>query len=247
VKDGQDIFDSEVPEAPQTTEGVSPEAPAGPIRDDSGRFAAKDQGEEQSASTDVPGAPPAPAEKTARDIPITALLDEREKRQRAEARLAMLERRFAESQPKPELPDPMTDAEGYTRTIIEAVSQRTTADRLAMSRAFAERDPAIGKALVDEAMAYFDEQPHEVSAQFLNAPLPFHAAVEWFQQQKATAERTSPDYEAKLRERLRAELLAEMGQVSQPSTRPSVPRSLANATGTGREPPPTVSRDPLFD
>jgi hypothetical protein len=245
VTDGQDIFDNEVPEAPQTTEGVSPEAPAGPIRDESGRFAPKDQGD-TSAQAD-PGAPPAPVEKTTRDIPITALLDEREKRQRAEAELALMRRQIAANQPKPELPDPMTDAEGYTRTITGVFEQRLQAQMLNQSKFLAERDPAIGKALVDEAMAWFDAQPYEASAQFLSAPSPFHAAVEFYQQRKAEAERTAPDYEAKLRERLKAELLAEMGHVSQPSTRPSVPRSLANATGTGREPPPSISRDPLFD
>jgi hypothetical protein len=246
VKDDQDIFDSEVPA--QTTEGVSPEAPE-PIqpRDEVGRFAAKDQGEEPPAEAEAPGAPPAPAEKQSRDIPITALLDEREKRQRAEAELALMRRQFAANQPKPELPDPMTDAEGYTRTITGAFEQRLQATMLNQSRFLAERDPAIGKALVDEAMAWYDGQPHEVSAQFLGAPSPFHAAVDFYQQQKATAERTSPDYEAKMRERIKAELMAEMGQVSQPSTRPSVPRSLASAAGTGREPPPTGNGDPLFD
>ena len=232
--DDRDIFDSEVPEAPQTTEGVSPEAPI--ARDEAGRFAPKDQGEDE-------GAPPAPAEKPSRDIPITALLDEREKRQRAEAELQMIRRQMAANQPKPELPDPMTDAEGYTRSIIDTVSQRVMADKLSMSRAFAERDPAIGKTLVDEAMTYLDSQPYEVSAQFLTAPLPFHAAVEWYQQQKATTERTSPDYEAKLREKIKAEVLAELG-TSQPSVR--VPRSLATAAGSGVAPPPPDNGDPLF-
>ena len=244
MTDGQDIFDDEVPA--QTTEGVSPEAPEPVARDESGRFAAKDRGD-SLGTAEVTGEPPAPTEKTTRDIPITALLDEREKRQRAEAELAQMRRQFAASQPRPELPDPMTDAEGYTRTITGAFEQRLQATMLQQSRFFAERDPAIGKALVDEAMAWYDNQPREVSAQFLTAPSPFHAAVEFYQQQKRTIDLSSPDYEVKLREKIKAELLAEMGQVSPQSTRPNVPRSLATAPGAGRQPPPVAGGDdPLF-
>lgn len=232
MTDDQDIFDSDVPdEAPQTTEGVSPEAP---VRDESGRFAPRDKGETEAASAAPEDEPPASAERPqSRDIPITALLDEREKRQRAEARAALLERQIAAQQPKPELPDPMTDAEGYTRAISGSFEQRLQTAMLSQSRFFAERDPAIGKALVDEAMAWYDTQPHEVSAQFLSAPSPFHAAVEFYQQRKAAEERSSPDFEAKLRDKLRAELMAEMGQpqVSPTPTRPNVPRSLASASG----------------
>jgi hypothetical protein len=158
----------------------------------------------------------------------------------------MLERQFASQQKPPELPDPMTDAEGYTRTLTGSFEARLQTAMLNQSRFFAERDPAIGKDLVEEAMAWFDNQPYEASAQFLNAPSPFHAAVDFYVQQKTAAERTSPDYEAKLRAKLRAEWEAEQG-VSQPSTRPNVPRSLASATSSGREPPPAGGGDPLFD
>jgi hypothetical protein len=171
-------------------------------------------------------------------------LDEREKRQRAEAELQLIRRQMAANQPKPELPDPVTDAEGYTRALAGSFEQRMQSAMLNQSRALAERDPGIGKAIVDEAMSWYDTQPYEVSAQFLGHPLPFHAAVEHYKQQKATTERTSPDYEAKLRESIKAELMAEL---SQQSTRPNVPRSLATASGAGREPPPEGRRDPLFD
>ena len=239
--DHQDIFDSEVPSGPQTTEGVSPEAPAGPPRDEAGRFAPKDKGEE--AAEAVEGAPPAPAEKV-RDIPISALLDERDKRQRLEAEIAMLRRQMAAQQPRPELPDPTTDAEGYTRAVTSTFEQRLMASKLEQSMFFAERDPAIGKDLVAEAMAYFDSQPRTVSEQFLHHPSPIHAACEWYKAQKSAAERSSPDYEAKLRAKLRAEWEAEQAQVSQSPAR--IPRSLAAAGGSGREPPPATNGDPLF-
>jgi hypothetical protein len=238
--DDQDIFDSEVPA--QTTEGVSPEAPESPPRDEQGRFAAKDTGETPAPASEpaaaVTGAPPAPAEKR-HDVPITALLDEREKRQRVEAELAAIRRQIqSQQQPQP-LPDPVEDAEGYTRSIQQTFQQQLDAQRLQFSQLMAEQQ--FGPEVVGEAMAYFDAQPLAVSAQFLRERSPFHAAVQWFQRQKEVEERSSPDFEAKLREKIRAELLAE----SPPSARPNVPRSLAEAPSAAA--PPPKSGDPLFD
>lgn len=236
MKDEQDIFDGEVH---QTTEGVSPEAPESQPRDESGRFAAKDKGEAAPAAE---GAPPAPTERQSRDVPITALLDEREKRQRAEAALEALRRQ--QPQQQPQMPDPVEDAAGYTQAVYQQIEQMRQSDRLAMSQFLAE--DKYGKALVDEAMAFFDTQPRHVSAQFLTERSPFHAAVAWFQNHKAMQERTAPDFEQKLREKIEAELrekiAAEMG--SPPS--PRVPRSLADAPGSGNHVPPVQSSDPLF-
>lgn len=236
MTDDQDIFASEVPEAPQTTEGVSPEAPQ--PRDEAGRFATKDQGEAAPAAE---GAPPAPAEKPSRDIPLTALLDEREKRQRLEAELAMLRRQV---QPQPKMPDPVEDAAGYTQAIQAQIEQLRTSDRLAMSQFLAEEK--YGKEIVDEAMAFFDEQPRHVSAQFLTERSPFHAAVEWFRNHKAMQERTAPDYEAKLRAKIEAEIREKIAAEAPPSPRVP-PRSLASAPGGGNAAPPVVSRDQLFN
>jgi hypothetical protein len=246
--DDQDIFEDEVPAT--TTEGVSPEAPAGQPRDESGRFAAKDQGEAspeapEAAEAAPDGAPPAPAEKR-HDVPITALLDEREKRQRAEQRAAFLEAQMRQQQPKPELPDPAVDAEGYTRFLAQSFEQRMQSMVLNQSRFMAERE--FGKELIEEAMSFFDNQPYEASARFLREPSPFHAAVEWFKGEKERAERSAPDFETKLRAKIEAELREKwQAEAETPqSTRPNVPRSLAEASGSGR-PPPTAGGDPLFD
>jgi hypothetical protein len=240
VTDGQDIFDSEVPVT--TTEGVSPEAPESQPRDEGGRFAAKDKGEAAPAEAEAaPSAPPAPepSREPARDIPLTALLDERERRQRAEARLAALERQ--QQQQQQPLPDPIENAEDYTRFLMGQMQQAQTAQALQMSRFFAERE--FGKETVAEAMEFYNSQPRAVSEQFLGEPSPFHAAVEYFKQQKEATERASPAFEASLREKIRAELMAEMGQ--QPPSSARVPRSLASAPGSSGA-PPVESGDPLF-
>jgi hypothetical protein len=251
VKDDEDIFDSEVP--PQTTEGVSPEAPDTEDkqpRAPDGKFATKDKGDTPEPAADAAppeekSAPPAPAEATSHAVPITALLDEREKRQAAERRLAYLEAQLRQQEPQ-KLPDPVEDAEGYTRTLAQTFEQRMQMTALRQSQFFATRE--FGEELVGEAMSFFDNQPRAVSEQFLREPSPFHAAVEWFKQQKAADERASPDFEASLRKRIEAELREKLAAEFQPepSTRPNVPRSLAEASGSGR-PPPTAGGDPLFD
>jgi hypothetical protein len=233
----EELFDSEVPA--QTTEGVSPEAPESQPRDEQGKWTAKDTGESAPATGEPQGAPPAPAEKR-HDVPITALLDERDKRQRLEQQLAAYQARERAQQQPREMPNPVEDAEGYTRTLAQTFEQRLQASALKQSEFFAKRE--FGAELVDEAMAYFDNQPRHVSEQFLAEASPFHAAVEWFKQQKEVSERASPDFEAKLRAKLRAEWEAERAE--SPSTRPNIPRSLAEAPSTGA-PPPGPS-DPLF-
>jgi hypothetical protein len=241
-----DIFDDE---GPKTTEGVSPEAPEreGPARDESGRFAPKDKGEEQPSAAPAepePGAPPAPAEKS-RDVPITALLDERDKRQAAERRLQELERALQQQrsqQQAPAIPDPVEDADGFLAATQQQFTQALTAERLNISHFYARRE--YGEEAVEEMMQFMNGQPREVSAQFLSAPSPVHAAVEWFRRHKAAQEVGDPnEYRERLRAELRAELEAEMKVA--PSSR-SVSRSLAEAPSSGGAPPP-ASGDPLFN
>jgi hypothetical protein len=248
--DDQDIFDSEVPEAPQTTEGVSPEAPAGPVRDEAGRFAPKDTGENQlgtsqpkltteDISAPEPGAPPAPA-ATRHDVPLTALLDERDKRKALEAEIARYQAQLRQFQAPPQtLPDPTEDAEGYTRGVVGSMQQQLQAAMLRQSEFLARRE--FGAEVVDEVLTYLDQNPRK-SHEFLGEPSPFHAAVEWFKEQKASAERASPDFEARLRAKLRAEWEAE--QVAE-VPRPNIPRSLASAPSASGA-PPMGEPDPIF-
>jgi hypothetical protein len=276
MTDDRDIFDDESPAT--TTEGVSPEAPD-TARDDKGRFAAKDTGDQPApaepaiaapAPEPVKDAPPASVDKKEPHlVPLATVLDDREKRQKAEAdkrqsdaRVAMLERQLAaiqqQNQPKQPLPDPVEDSEGYTRTIIGTLGQQMQAAMLRQSEFFAKRE--FGDELLGETMAFLDNQPRHVSEQFLREASPFHAAVEWFKQHKEAAERASPDYEAKLRAEiaagLREELKAEMkaqieaehaAAAAESVPRPKAPRSLAAAPGSGYAPPDAGGGDPLFD
>jgi hypothetical protein len=235
--DNDDVFDG-VPEAPQTTEGVSPEAPSERPRDEQGRFAPQDKGD--LAPTGADGAPPAPAQHVDRTVPLSALLDERDKRRQYEAELAHYR---AQQQQPPQLPDPVEDVQGYTYALQSQFEQRMQAAAIRQSRVLAERE--FGRDAVEEAIHFFDDpQMHAMSEQFAREPLPIHAAVEWVRQQKEFLERSSPDYEAKLRAKIEAEIRASYENPSQ-SARP-IPRSLASAPASGGSPPPGTG-DPLFD
>lgn len=245
MTDGQDIFDDE----PQvTTEGVSPEAPeTGPARDEAGRFVAKETGETQEPAPEpapVEAAPPAAVAKDDGRVPLTVVLDERDKRQRAEAEAARFRQQveaFQRQQQPQTPPDPIEDANGFGQFVLSQVQQATMANRLQMSRFFAEEK--FGAETVAAAMQWFDAQPRAVSEQFLSSPSPFHAAVAHYQSHKAAEERSSPDYEATLRAKIKAELMAE---IQAPSTLSPPPKSLASAAGTGRA-SPSAGGDPLFD
>ena len=253
-KDRLDFLDGtpepEEAEAPAVTEAVEPEGPERE-RDDRGRFAAKEPAEGEGAAPEEPQ-PPETGEKKAsppdaesRHVPITALLDEREKRQKLEAELAE-HRRWREErerqarQPDQKAPDVLEDADGYARWQQQQTRQALLGARLEQSRFFAERE--FGADLVKEAHAYFDAHPQE-SQQLLEHPSPFHAAVEHYKRQKFLAEVQDPDkWRDSERERLRQEVEESVRKEfeskvqSRPSTPPEPPRSLASAPSTGKEP-----------
>ena len=256
-----DIFADDEPVT--TTEDVSPPAPGKAEdtkaeRDDKGRFKAAEPSKAPDEDTGEPSAPPADdRQDKGHSVPVTALLDEREKRQRIEAEaeqakreLAEYRRREQQAQQKPvEVPDMLENPDGFRQHLESTVNHRVEQMRGMMSRFMAERE--YGPELVAEAFEYFNRHPRESFA-LLQAPSPFHAAVEAYQKAQAVEEfGTDPnayreklraEYEAELREKIRAEYAAEMT----PNRPKSPPRSLASAASSGSNAPP-IPVDPLFD
>lgn len=201
----------EEPEAVEVTGQAEPEA-------EEVETAEAETGEEEAAP------PVADPEEHKATVPVTALQEERTKRQALERELAELRQRAAQQQ-QPQQPQP-----DFYDNPDEAVRRQITDATLKQSHFFATKE--FGNELVQETIAYFDQNPH-LSQQFLNEPSPFHAAVEFYQRQKVADEIGSdPDaYKAKLRE----ELLAEL-QAQQPAPKPQAPPpSMARAPSAGRE------------
>lgn len=211
-----------------------------------------DKGEEPVVLKEPDPAPPAESEEKQQSIPITALLDEREKRQAAERRAQEAEkwRKDMEERQRSaqaEVPDFYNDPDARLNHERQAFQQALIGSKLQQSRFLAERD--FGKETVEAAYAYFDQNP-QLSHQLLSHPSPFHAAVEFHKRQQA-ADEIGADPEAwktkqieQMREQIKQELLSEMQSPAQPKPRP--PGSLASAPASGRSGEP-VARGSAFD
>ena len=180
-------------------------------------------------------------EPKGREVPITAMLDEREKRQKAE-REAEEARKTAEAvrrqleamkaQKEPEnAPDFYENPDERLQFEARRIEQGFQARTLQQSRFFAERDH--GAELVNEAMSFFDQNP-QLSHQFMEHPSPFHAAIDFYKQQKFLTEVSDPDkWREQERQRIREEVMAEMKP--QPSKPKAPPASLASAPAAGTD------------
>lgn len=205
----------EVAEEPKEPKG---EKPAEPI-------------EAEAPVEEAPSAPPAPEPEPQR-IPLTAMLDEREKRQKAERELEEMRRYIAAQQQKDKKPVPDFYEQPDERLAYER--QRWEAEMhnrfISQSRFMAEKD--FGKELVEEAFGFFDQpQNRFMTHQFRDHPSPFHAAVEFYKKQKFLNEVNDPDaWRNAERERIRQELMAE---ISQPSKPKAPPPSMAKAAAVG--------------
>lgn len=194
--------------------------------------------EPEPEPTGEDAAPPAASHERQQPVPITALLDEREKRQaearraeQAEQRLRQLEAQIRAQQEKRPAPDwyedPQAAAQYQQQNFQQAMLQQT----LRQSRFFAEKE--YGAELVEETNKWFDENP-QLSHQFIDKPSPWHAAVEFYKRQKLASEVGSdPDaYRERLREEIRQELLNEVPTTSKPK---APPPSMSKAPSSGRD------------
>jgi hypothetical protein len=198
--------------------------------------------EAKGEPTPEPAAPPAAVEE-ARHIPISALLDERDKRKAAMAEAEQLRRRVAEYEAKAQPPvdffaDPEAAMAVAQRTAMAAALQT----KLETSRFLAEKE--FGADVVGEAYAFFDANP-QLSQALITSPSPFHEAVKTYQQHKAMTEIGDPvSYRARVREEARQELLSEMQAQPKPT---APPPSMAAAPGTaGAQRPSASGFDALF-
>lgn len=182
-----------------------------------------------------PAAPPAAPADEARQIPISALLDEREKRQAKEREAEELRRKIAEYEAKSQQqppPDVFTDPDKRLAYEQAQMQSAIMGVKMQQSRFLAERDFSPDE--VKAAVEWFNDYP-ELSHRMLNHASPFHAAVETYRKFRA-AEKVGPDPDAWINtevERRLAERLA-----TQPVQKPATPpRSLASApAASGAEP-----------
>ena len=213
------LFDDEQPTGAESAQDIAAPQPEG-------------QGE--PAPQPETATPAVSEPKEDRFAPLSALLDERDKRQAAQRQAEELQRKLAQieaQQAKPPVPDFYDDPEARIRMAEQRAHALAVDTKLQTSRFLAERD--FGAETVKEAYAFFDENPH-LSAALLDNPSPFHEAVSVYKRHKALSE-IGPDpdaYRAKIEAEVRERLLAEFAQ-SQPQKPTAPPPSLTAAPSAG--------------
>lgn len=207
----------------QVVDGVEPEQVAAEVVEPT-------EVVEQVAEPETPEEPEAkePEQKTDQTVPLAALLEVRQQLQELKSLAAPKE------QPVP-APDVFEDPEGYQKHMRGVVEQTSINQKLEMSRFMAERD--FGKEQVDAMFEYFNQHP-EQSRQFLSSPSPFHAGMDFFNQQRVATEigNDPAAYREKLEAEIRTKLEAEMVAKQARDAGGKFAPSLADVTGTGGGP-----------
>jgi hypothetical protein len=209
----QEVVEEPAPAAPAEPPAAEPATP-GPARGPDGKFAAK---ETPAAAEPAPTPPPAPEPG---HVPISAMLDEREKRQ-------ALERQLAELKARQEPPKPLEPT--------EQLQQALYTQNLRASRKFAERE--YGKEQIEAVHKWAAEKCDSdpiFNQQMLSSEDPYEAAYQAYNREQIVA-KVSPDRLAAFEawEKAQAEAQAA-APIHTPSTAaPPPPKSLATAPGNG--------------
>lgn len=224
------------------------------VRDDQGRFAPKEAPQQEAIQ---PPAPEVASEQQepqhGRQVPLSELLGEREKRQserklreEAEKRaieyeartkayeqmLANLQKPQAQQQPQEPPPDFFTDPDAAFNARMQPVIDQAANVRLDTSEMLA-RDKH-GDAVVDAALQAALQAG--INRQFISRKNPYADLVKWHESTKVYQE-IGPDpkqYRDKLESEIRAKVLAEL-KAGGTQPQPKFPGSLADATQAGTQ------------
>lgn len=186
--DGQPAADAPAAPAPEAQPAPEP-APsegtptAGPVRGPDGKFvsaqpAAPAAAAQPAAATQAPQPTAQPVLDPGQSPYFAAMLDERDKRQVAERRLADLQRQ-QQAQPAPQAPDRFEDPEGHDRFMQERTDERLFEMRVDMSERFAvnQYGEDTVKTAVEWGFQRCAQDPH-FNAQVRAAPDPIGFVVQ---------------------------------------------------------------------
>lgn len=200
---------------------------------------------------EVEAAPPvAELEKESPHVPLTAILDEREKRQAAERQAQELEARLMQMQqqsaPPQQAPDMLDDPDGYNQFVQTQVNAAIQDVKLNQSEDMARY--VHGDETVDAAFQAFRQAADQATYQSIMAKRsPWMEVVNWHKDQQFRQE-VGNDPEAwrnAERERIRQELMAEIKPAVTPAAPP--PPSLSKAGASGPTPTPAMNVPPTLN
>lgn len=160
------------------------------------------------------------------DWTLSAVMDEREKRQKAVREAEELRKELEALRKPQEDVSVFEDEKGFVEQLKKQTAQELRNTAFNMSQAFAEE--TFGEEKVAQAQEWYKSEgvksPYVVD-QVNNAKLPYHALIKVFE---AEQQRQNPE---SLRAQLKAEILAEL-KTSQPQAEPVTP-SLASSRSAG--------------
>ena len=270
--DEPDVPDAPAPE-PVVEQAADP-TPS-PARDERGRFAAAEHVE---TGDPTPDAPPASVPKQEHAVPVAAVTAEREKRQAAERQLAehqqqmmLLQRQMLEMQaramaPKPaepetiQVPDPVTDPEGYAQFVYQQADARIAAVLRARADEDDQRDAwasqeAATREYGEEAVSAALEAARaaNVVGNFIKGRDRWQRMVQWHRQQQVLSEtggdlagyrsRIEAETRQAMEAQIRSELMAQAGIRPAPS---APPPSIAAAPGISPRTQPAPGESEAF-
>lgn len=231
-----EILSAPVTTEPETTEV---EKPSEPVRDEHGRFAPKSgDGEPNEPIEGEPGDEPPP--ETEHNAPVAAVIAERRKAQAANERAEKLERDLAEMrgqmsvlmqrgnqpapapQPEPVKPPDFWEApDKYVEHALTPFQQQQAEMTFRLSRAeafaeFGKETVSAAEAAMRQALESGQLDPATIKATLSKSRDPVGDVVRWHQSSPAVQEAT-------LRDKIKAELMAELGidPNKQPAPSPS--------------------------
>lgn len=205
-------------------------------RDESGRFAAKETGvEPQETAEPVPPTDRLPQQD------YKALREEREKRQRLEAELEAL--RAQQTQP-PSIWEDEQAARSYDQqqAVAAAVQEATFQASLNMSEMMARQAYPDFEEVKAEFLAMAEQNP-VLPQQALSDPHPWNKAYQIAKNARTMRELGATDIN-ELREKIKAELMAEMQAQPAPAQLPptlSTERSVGSRTGPAWSGPKSIN------
>jgi hypothetical protein len=190
----------------------------------------------------------APKPTPAQTVPLPELLEQRHARQMAEReaqylreQLTQYQRSIEAQRPQPQPIDPVADPEGAFRALQYQMQEQAIHQRANTSEMMARNNPVYG-AKVDEAVA--EAVKAKLNGHFMQQPDPYRALMDWHTS-RSVAQQVGPDLNA-YREKLRAEIVAEMRAGVRPTAPQNLPPSLSQATNANNSMPVVKDSSDFF-
>lgn len=183
--------------------------------------------------------PPKPAEPKIEPghVPLAAVLDEREKRKKAEERLAALEAQQRKPQAAPSVQD---DPEGFAQYVQQVQERGAISSRFELSEVIATKDHGadVVKAAMDWGMERSQQSP-AFAAEYLKQKHPIDWAVRQHKREKLVSEIGDDDAAQKAFIERRAR---ELGLIpAAPPTGAPAPQAAPQPVAPSKPPPPSPS------